>query len=198
MIHLDTSPQGSAEWKQARNGKVTCSNLSKVLAKGEGKTRLRYMRELAAELITGIPTETYSNDYMARGTEQEAEARDLLALELGEITECGFMYDDEKKVGFSPDGLYDKGFIELKSALGPIQIERLEKYVLPVEHRAQVLGGLWISGKQEAMFQSYSPGLPRLVVKVSPDPAYFDMLVNECGSFNEELITLVNKIKQLY
>lgn len=190
--------QGSDEWKAVRAGKITCSNLSKVLAKGDGKTRSRYMRELAAEVITGQPTESYSNAHMQRGTEQEPEARELIALELGEITECGFMYDPEKKVGFSPDGLYPNGFIELKSAIGPIQIERLEKGELPLEHKAQVQGGLWITGFRQAKFQSFCPGLPRLVVEVLPEPEYFALLDKECALFNQELEELVTRIKNLY
>ena len=45
--------QGSKEWHAARAGWVTCSELSNVMAKGEGKTRAKYMRQLAAETRLG-------------------------------------------------------------------------------------------------------------------------------------------------
>lgn len=198
FLLINDEPQGSEGWKLSRLGKITCSNLSKVLAKGEGKTRARYMRELAAELITGMVTDTYSNDHMQRGTEQEPIARELLALEVGEITECGFMYDPVKRAGVSLDGVYSKGLTEFKSAIAPIQIERLEKGTLPSEYAAQVMGGLWITQLPEAKFQSYCPGLPRMVVHVEPNPTYFQMLEDECGKFNKELDELVTKIKNLY
>ena len=41
--------QGTPEWHAVRCGKVTASRFSDVLAKGEGKTRLSYMKQLRAE-----------------------------------------------------------------------------------------------------------------------------------------------------
>jgi len=67
--------QGSEEWFTARLGKVTGTGFAKVLAKGQGKTRKSYMIQLAAERLTGLAQESYSNAAMEWGTEHEADAR---------------------------------------------------------------------------------------------------------------------------
>lgn len=87
--------QGSAEWHRLRCGIPTASNFATVMAKGEGKTRSKYMRELAGEIITGECAESYSNAHMERGKEQEDDARRLYA----------FLTDSEPQlVGFIRNG----------------------------------------------------------------------------------------------
>ena len=67
--------QGSDEWLQMRAGKVTASNFSKVMAKGAGKTRKTYLYQLAAEILTSAPIETFKNAAMEWGNECEPQAR---------------------------------------------------------------------------------------------------------------------------
>lgn len=43
-VEIFNCEQGSDAWHEARRGIVTASNFSKILAKGEGKTRATYMR----------------------------------------------------------------------------------------------------------------------------------------------------------
>ena len=188
--------QGSDAWLQARLGLPTASRFADVMAKGEGKTRARYLHELAAETIrgTGEP-DGYSNAHMERGKAQEDEARQLYAF----MTDC-----EPKQVGFirngragaSPDSLIgDDGGLEIKTALGHIQIERLKTGKLPPEHRAQVQGNLWISERQWWDFVSYSPGLPPLIIRVDRDEAYIITLKYAVEAFNEELDALVSSLR---
>ena len=51
MIEIINCDQGTPEWFAARVGIPTASRFSDILAKGEGKTRGRYLRDLAAEII---------------------------------------------------------------------------------------------------------------------------------------------------
>jgi hypothetical protein len=69
--------QGSADWYSCRLGIPTASKFKDVLAKGEGKTRKRYMLDLAGERLTGEPAEGFTNAYMERGKLMEDEARGL-------------------------------------------------------------------------------------------------------------------------
>ena len=55
------------QWLKDRAGLVTASCFSKVMAKGQGKTRRSYMLKLAAEILTGQPQETYQSPAMERG-----------------------------------------------------------------------------------------------------------------------------------
>jgi len=188
--------QGSDAWLQARLGLPTASRFADVIAKGEGKTRARYLHELAAETIRGtVEPDGYSNAHMERGKAQEDEARQLYAF----MTDCepkqaGFIRNG--RAGASPDSLIgDDGGLEIKTAIGHIQIERLKTGKLPPEHRAQVQGNLWISERQWWDFVSYSPGLPPLIVRVDRDEAYIITLKYAVEAFNEELDALVSSLR---
>lgn len=196
MIETFDCDQGSEAWHQCRLGIPTASRFSDVLAKGEGKTRARYLRDLAAEIIRGsVEEDTYSNAHMERGHAQEDEARRMYAFMAdAEPVRVGFIRDGRK--GCSPDSLIgDDGGLEIKTALGHIQVERLQKGGLPSEHRAQVQGSLWVTGRKWWDFCSYSPGLPPLIVRVERDDAYIASLSAAVDAFNEELDSLVASLR---
>ena len=71
--------QGTPEWFEARRGKVTASELSKIMAVSDDKLgRTKLLRQLAGEVITEEPRKEYTNAYMEAGKEREAEAREFL------------------------------------------------------------------------------------------------------------------------
>lgn len=187
--------QGSPEWHQCRIGIPTASRFSDVLAKGEGKMRGRYLRDLAAERLRGtVEEDTYSNAHMERGKVQEDDARRLYAF-MADVdpVRVGFIRDGRK--GCSPDSLIgEDGGLEIKTALGHIQVERLQRGGLPSEHKAQVQGSLWVTGRVWWDFCSYSPGLPPLIVRVDRDDAYIADLAKAVDAFNAELDDLVSSL----
>lgn len=196
MIQIIDCEQGSDEWHLARCGIVTASRFSDVLAKGEGKTRAKYMNELAAEIIRGTPEpDAYSTPHMERGKAQEDEARRLYAFMAdAEPVPVGFIRNGRK--GASPDSLIgDAGGLEIKTALGHIQIDRLKRGTLPSEHVAQVQGSLWVTEREFWDFVSYSPGLPLLRVRVERDDEYINRLAEAVDAFNTELDALVALIE---
>lgn len=191
-VEVITCEQGSAEWHLARLGIPTASRFADLLAKGEGKMRARYLHELAAETIRGtVEPDSYSNAHMERGKAQEDEARQLYAfMSDNEPVQVGFLRNG--RAGASPDSLIgDDGGLEIKTALGHIQVERLKAGKLPPEHRAQVQGNLWVSERQWWHFMSYSPGLPPLIIRVERDEAYIATLAAGVAAFNDELDALV-------
>jgi hypothetical protein len=187
--------QGSEEWRLARCGIPTASRFSDILAKGEGKTRAKYLRELAAETLRGYPEpDAYSNAHMERGHEQEDEARALYALTYAPVRRVGFLRNG--RAGSSPDSLVgEDGGLEIKSALGHIQVERITRGVVPPEHVAQVQGNIWISEREWWDFMSYSPDMPPFVVRAYRDEAYIAKLAAAVEAFNEELDALVSSIR---
>lgn len=198
---FDTFEQGSAEWYAARMGIPTASEFVTVMrekgkaADGSSKTRTLYMRKLAGEIITGQPMESYSNGHMERGKIVEPEA-----LEHYEFTrevklrQVAFVRNGDK--GCSPDALVgEDGGLEFKGASAHVQIERLEKGVLPPEHRVQVHGSIFVCGRAWWDFGSYCPGLPVFVVRVHRDEAVIRELAEAIDQFNEELATLVKRIR---
>lgn len=196
MIQIFDVEQGSPEWHACRCGIPTASRFKDILAKGEMKMRNKYLRDLAAEVIRGtVEEDGYSNGHMERGKEQEAEARDLYAFMRGvEPSPVGFVRNG--RAGCSPDSFVgDDGGLEIKTALGHIQIERLQKGTLPTEHIAQVQGGLWITGRQWWDFTSYSRGLPPLIIRVERDEPYITQLAYQVEAFNQELDNIVQSIR---
>ncbi|OWV62539.1 exonuclease [Rhizobium sp. N122] len=188
--------QNSPEWLAARMGIPTASKFATVMAKGEGKIRSKYMRELAAEIYTGEPNVSFSNGHMERGHEMEDIARKEYAFITDqEPIQVGFIRNGLK--GSSPDSLIgDNGGLEIKTALPEIQIDRLERNRLPPEHVAQVQGNLWVSGREWWDFVSYWPKLPMLTVRVYRDEAYIKTMSDEIDRFNDELAELVERVRR--
>ena len=195
MLRVLDMEQGSPEWFAARAGVPTASCFSDVLAKGEGKTRRKYLLTLAGERLTGEPAESYSNAHMERGKVMEEEARDLYAFQTdAEIQRVGFLLDEALRAGASPDGLIgEDGMVEIKTKLPHLQLEALIAGKLPAEHRAQVQGALWVSGRDWCDFVSYWPRLPLFRIRVERDEAYIATLADAVMQFNDELDALVAK-----
>lgn len=186
--------QGGDLWRNTRAGLVTASEFSQVLARGAGKTRRTLLLKKAGERITGNPSESYSNEHMERGKEQETTARELYIAHTGaEVVECGFMKDG--KIGYSPDGLVgDNGLVEIKSRLAHIQADTLLSDSVPSENMAQIQGGLWISKREWLDYVSYTPGMPLFIKRVFPDLVYLETLVKELKAFEIELQQVIEQI----
>lgn len=195
MIEIFRCDQGTDEWLRCRLGIPTASKFSAVLAKGEGKTRRRYMLDLAGELLTQEPAESFSNLHMERGKIMEDEARNLYQFMTdAEVDRVGFVRNGIK--GCSPDSLIgDAGMVEIKTKLPALQLECLLADKLPSEHVAQVQGALWVCEREWIDFVSYWPKLPLFVKRVHRDEDYIKNLAAEVDRFNNELLELIEKIQ---
>lgn len=198
LVILDCD-QNSPEWLAARRGMPTASRFADILAKGQGITRRKYLYTLAGEILTGECAESYSNPHMERGHEMEADARNLYAFDRDADPKLvGFMWRDgcagRHAAGCSPDALLgDAGMLEIKSKLPHLQLEVLERDTLPPEHKAQVQGQLWVSGREWCDFVSYWPRLPLFVTRVERDEPYIETLAQAVADFCGELNALVTK-----
>lgn len=185
--------QGTPEWHAARCGRATASEFSSVLAKGEGKTRASYLRKLVGERLTGKVTESFTNVHMIRGSEQEAMARLSYESVIDDFVEqVGFIQHDKLMVGCSPDGLVGKsGGCEFKCVLPHVQVETMLRGTFPPEHKAQVQGCLWITGREWWDFGSYCPDMPKHLrvyrFRVTRDEAYIETLEQEVIKFLTEV-----------
>lgn len=201
MILIDAL-QGSDEWYLARAGRATASEFSCVLAKGQGKTRLAYLRRVVAERLTGKPTETYKNGHMERGTEQEPYARLSYEATTGDFVEqIGFIQHDKLMAGCSPDGLIgSEGGAEIKSVIPTVQLETILAGEYPSEHKAQIQGSMWITGRQWWDFCSHSPDMPAnlrtYIYRVKRDETYITQLAAEVTVFLNEVDALIAKLNE--
>lgn len=194
------SLQGTPEWLLARCGKATASEFSAVLAKGQGKTRAAYMRRVLAERLTGKPMETYHNAHMDRGQEQEPYARLAYEAITGNLVEeVGFIKHQSLEAGCSPDGLVDKdGGAEIKSVIPTVQVDTILSGGYPSEHRPQVQGNLWVTGRDWWDFCSFSPDMPphlrTYIFRVARDEAYIKTLEAEVRRFLGEVQTIYDAL----
>lgn len=193
MIEVFDCAQGTPEWRECRRGIPTASAFHAILAKGEGKTRRKYMLELLGEQLTGMPAESFSNAHTERGHTMEAEVREMLWMDYAEpFRTVGFIRrtiaGGAGAVGCSPDSLVgEDGLLEIKSKLPHLQLEVLLKKQLPPEHVAQCQGALWVTGRKWLDFISYWPGLPLFRLRVEPDLEYFEKLQLAVGAFLLEM-----------
>ena len=191
--------QGSEEWFTARLGKVTGTGFAKVLAKGHGKTRKSYMIQLAAERLTGLAQESYSNAAMEWGTEHEGEARARYEM-VNDVSVllAGFV-ELSDEIGISPDGLVDdEGLLEIKCPNSTTHIETIMSNNVPSQYIPQIQGGMWVAERQWCDFVSFDPrvtSMPYLCLRVARDQKYIDNLHAEVYQFLNELDGVIKRIE---
>jgi predicted phage-related endonuclease len=199
MPQIIECEQNSPEWYAARAGIPTASEYATIMAKGRGgdesKTRRTYLLKLAGEVLTGVPTEGYSNAHMERGHAMEEEVRAAYQFETGnEPDQVGFIRSGD--TGCSPDSLIGKsGMLEIKTKLPHLLIDCLLKDNFPPEHRAQCQGALWVAEREWIDIAVYWPGLPLFVKRAHRDEEYINQIASAVAQFNEELAEIVAKVR---
>lgn len=110
--------QGSPEWIAARVGRFGASVLGALMAKGEGKTRMALIEQIACERLTGRPQGWEGNAATESGHQQEPLASRAYEDRHGVFVETvGLILHPEMPFTHaSPDGLVDDdGGLEIKS-----------------------------------------------------------------------------------
>lgn len=166
--------QGSPEWLALRAGRVGASDAGDVdgVAKAGASTagRAALLVRMATERLTGLPTPNgFTNADMQRGHDLEPICRGLLEADGEMIAQVGYLADNDRLIGLSPDGVTpDGGLVELKaprahnvwgywkSARGKSQLG-----AVPAGYRNQVLHALLVKADApRLLFAAYSPDLP--------------------------------------
>jgi hypothetical protein len=174
--HYDLIQHG-AEWKQARCGLLTASEMELVITPAKlqvannDKSR-SHMNEIAAQRITKYVEPTWFGGDMERGVIDEIDARNLYREHYGEVTECGFITNDKWgfTLGFSPDGLVGTdGQIEVKSRNQKHHTDTILANYMPSDFLIQVQTGLLVSERKWCDFISYCSGMPMFTHRVHAD-----------------------------
>jgi putative phage-type endonuclease len=169
------APQGSAAWLQARLGRATASRIADVVAKAKNgtwyATREKYMAELVAERLTGVPYPSYVSPAMAWGsaTQAQAEAEYAFAAD-ADITPVGFVEHPKIAMsGASPDGLIGTdGLVEYKCPDSHTHIATLLGEAIPASYITQMQFQMSCTGRSYCDWVSFDPRLPdyaRLFIK---------------------------------
>lgn len=192
--------QGSEEWHKARAGVPSASNFSKLItAAGKPSTSAEtYINSLIAYLITGTVEESYKNEHMARGNLLEPQARAMYELATDNVvTEVGFCLHDTIMAGCSPDGLVgDDGGLEIKCPSASTHVGYLRSQKLPTIYKQQVMGCLWITGREWWDFMSFHPEMEDLIVRVHRDDKYINVLADVVSSAADVILTESKKLRR--
>lgn len=194
--------QNTDEWLQLRAGKLTSSNLGKVMAnygKAFGEPAKKLAASIAVQQITGEPESGgYSNEHMQRGHEQEPLARMLYENETFCDVENGGFFDSDF-IGCSPDGMVsDDGVIEIKSVLSNVHFANIKRGGLDPAYKWQCIGNLKFTGRDWLDFISYCQSFPlgkRLYVhriKKEDLSEEFKMIDDRISQF-EKLVDEINR-----
>jgi len=200
--------QGTIEWFAARCGKVTASRVADIIAKtktGYSTSRENYLAQIVCERMTGKPAESYSNNAMQWGTDQEPFARaayesakDVLVEEVGFV-----LHPNISEAGASPDGLVGEfGLVEIKCPNTATHIQTLLDQKVPEKYNTQMQWQMACTQRHWCDFVSFDPrmaeGLQLFIKRVEFDPLYVANLEKEVINFLfdvEYKITKLNKLK---
>ena len=200
-IHIE---QGTDEWKRARLGYVSASNLDAVMAKGksgEATTRKNYKIRLVAERLTGDIGDSYSNAAMEWGVQTESQA--AMAYEVAKETlldKTGFWKHNQIQwLGCSPDRLVgNDGLVEIKCPNTTTHIDYWLAKKVPSEYVKQVQGQLWVMEREWCDFVSFDPRLPEknrlLIVRAYRDEEFIKQMQQEVKQFLNEVEALIIKL----
>lgn len=201
MIIHDLMEQGTPEWLDIRRGKFTASIASKLLTP-TGKVSISFKEEMGRIIAETLglqePEPFVETFWMGRGKELEAEARRWFSVETDlDVQQVGFIESDSHLVGCSPDGvIYVDGKLiplEIKVPKPGTHISWLLMGELPKTHIQQVHFTLAITGAPFGYFESYSPDIEPLIVKVERDD-YTVAMENAIAVYEHEFKWSLNKI----
>lgn len=200
--------QGTAEWHDARRGKVTASRVAEVMAKtksGYSTSRANYMAELLCERLTGETAPFFMNAAMQWGTDKEPEARAAYCFRTdADVAEIAFIdHPAIAMAGASPDGLIGAdGMLEIKCPLTATHLDTLAsgkpagKYVTQMQWQMACTGRAWCD------FVSYDPRLPEnlrfFLVRIDRDPALIADMEAEVTAFLSELDAKITDLNARY
>ncbi len=163
---MDDLIQGTDEWRAARAGSLGASQIHEAMAKtksGWGASRENLKAKLVAERLTGRPLDSFSNDAMRWGVDNEAAARESYCFVQGvTAVEVGLRkHPTISGSHASPDGLVDTdGLVEIKAPNTATHIATLlgtpiaDKYIKQMQWQMRVYDRRWCD------FVSYDPRMP--------------------------------------
>lgn len=162
VFHFDPTKveQGSEEWHYMRMGVLSASRADAILAVVKTAKRRTYMADLINAVASCAVVTGGKFKQMEWGHEHEDNARDSLAVEIGEdILELPFIYKDSSmRVGCSPDGVFGNRMAEIKCPFDGSNFIKLSCFDdVKKEYSKQMQMQMWVSGADSNIFCNYDP-----------------------------------------
>lgn len=173
--------QNTDEWMELRSGRIGGSSIGKVMAnygKAFGDPAHSEALRIALTKINGyVPCQTYSNEHMERGHEQEPIARALYEDKYFCAVSNGGYFEHDEYTGVSPDGLvYDQGIIEIKSTIASTYFATIKRGSYDPKYTWQLCLELMVSGRKWIDYVEYCSEFPQgknlFVHRITVDDLY--------------------------
>lgn len=197
--------QGSPEWHSLRCGKVTASRVADIMRKtksGVSASRQRYLGELVAERLTGIPNVGFKSADMEWGNANEASARDHYAfITDATLEEVAFVdHPSIELCGASPDRLVgDDGLLEIKAPATHTHIETLLGAAIDPDYMKQIYWQMACTGRQWCDYCSFDPRMPEelrmLTKRVMRDNIAIAEMEREVEKFLAEVEDTIKRLR---
>ena len=188
------------EWLKTRIGYISASNMEKVLAKGEGKTRRKYMLQLIAERTTSISSESFQSQVMLDGIENEKFA--VVWYE----SQTGLLTDDSKFVihptipmyGASPDRFIGTdGLLEVKCPIRETYLDYIDTGKIDRGYYLQMQTQLDCTGRKWVDFLVFSTAYNNgKIVRIERDEKCILEIHSEVERLNNDIIKYIELHKE--
>lgn len=196
--------QGSEEWKAARCGLLTASEMKHIITAknmqyASNDKAKSHMYEILAQRITGYVEPHYISDDMMRGKDDEIDAKIAYEEAYEKVSDVGFITNDcfGFTLGYSPDGLVgNDGVIEVKSRRQKFQFETILEEKVPDEYMIQIQTGLLISERKWCDFISYCGGVHMLTIRIINDVDMQAKIIATARAFHEKIELLLQSYNE--
>jgi putative phage-type endonuclease len=193
--------QGSKEWLELRRGFVTASRVADIMAKtktGPSASRQNYLIELAIQRVTGVIEESYKNEAMTRGQEEEPKARAVYeTITKTFVEEVPFVkHKTIEWFGASPDGIIKNNdgtynLLEIKNPNSATHWSYIKEGEIPTKYKIQMMAQMACTGAQWCDFFSYDSRMPDgskwFLAKLPRDPNFIEGMESEIKAFLDEV-----------
>ena len=194
--------QGTPEWHHLRLGIPTASQFHRIITPA-GKPSAQanqYRNQLIAERLLLEPTESRVDhiQWVERGKFEEPHAASQFEFVTGlELEPIGFITNDEKSLGCSPDRLVvgRNEAVEIKCPQAGTHIGYLLDGL--TDYRAQVQGQMLVGGFDRVHFYSWHKRMPPKRIITERDEEYIALMAKELARFVEELDTKTEEARAM-
>lgn len=200
--------QGTPEWHQLRCGKVTASRVADIVRKvksgGISASRQRYLGELVAERLTGVPNLGFKSADMEWGnaTEDQACARYAFTRD---VTPVAIDFVDHPSIalsGASPDRLInDDGLVEIKCPAIHTHLDILMGGAIEPDYVKQIQWQLACTERAWCDYVSFNPLLPThlqlFVRRVEHDEIAIREIETAVQAFLADVATAIEALNRL-
>lgn len=206
MPKLYWDQQGSPEWYKLRAGIPTSSEFHHIVTPKKmelSASRRKYAARLVCERLLNWQADSLDRiKHIEDGKLNEpfaaAQFQEIYEIETRHL---GFATTDDGRFGASPDRVVMKGdnvglTVEIKAPTLPIQMERL-LFGNGEEYRLQVLGHLWVTEADKAVYYSYCPRTPAFHAEFGRDEPAIKKMADCLEQFSDELEALDAKARAL-